>query len=376
MCRSIHKLDERIQSLPAIKGNTVNNAPNRHIILAARPHGNATLQDFRLVSQALPAPADGEVLLRNMLISLDPYHRNLMGNAASELPAVALGQHMPGPTVAVIAHSRNPDFAVGDHVVTWTGWQEYALSDGAGLQKIDAGAAPLSTALGVLGHTGLTAWIGVNKFLDAKPGGTFVVTAAAGAVGSVAAQLAKLQGHRVVGIAGGPAKVRYLKEELGLDDAVDYKAPDFAAQLARALPDGLDTLFDNVGGTMFEALMPYFNMKAQIVVCGTIAQYAFPGAPEGPDRLPELLKAFLYRLIVIRGFALPDHLGCLPEFLAHMAPLVAAGKIKYIEEFVDGFENIPDAFLRLFDGRNNGKLIVRVAGPESAHRPKDRNTPT
>jgi NADPH-dependent curcumin reductase CurA len=348
-----------------MQGDSVKNTLNRQIVIAARPKGNATVHDFKLVSDVLPAPGEGEVLIRNTLVSLDPYHRNLMGNAASELPPVDIGRPMPGPTVAVVEESRNRDFTAGDHVVSWSGWQEYALSDGTGLQKIDAEAAPPSAALGVLGHTGLTAWIGVNKILEPKPGGTFVVTAAAGAVGSVAAQLAKLQGHRVIGIAGGSEKVRYLKEELGLDDAVDYKAPDFAVQLARALPDGLDTLFDNVGGNLFEALMPYFNMKAQIVICGTIAQYGFPGAPEGPDRLPELLKAFLYRFIVIRGFALPDHLHCFPEFYANVAPLVSKGQIKYREAFVDGLENIPDAFLRLFDGRNNGKLIVRLAAPES-----------
>lgn len=337
------------------------NVLNRQFVLAARPDGNAKISDFKLVEQALPALAEGEVLLRNTLISLDPYQRNLMGNAASELPPIDIGQVMPGPTVAVIAASRHAGFTVGEHVVSWSGWQEHAVSNGDGLQKIDAGAAPLSAALGVLGHTGLTAWVGVNKFLDAKPGGTFVVTAAAGSVGSIAAQLARLQGHRVVGIAGGAAKVRYLKEELGLHDAVDYKAPDFAAQLARALPDGLDTLFDNVGGDMFEALMPHFNMKAQIVICGTIAQYGFPGAPDGPNRLPELLKAFLYRFIVIRGFALPDHFASMPDFLADVAPLVAEGKIQYREDFVDGFEHIPEAFLRLFDGRHHGKLLVRLA---------------
>ena len=341
------------------------NPLNRQIVLAARPQGNAKLTDFEFVSNVLPAPGAGQVLVRNTLISLDPYQRNLMGNASSELPPIEIGQPMPGPTVAVIEQSNHVDFAVGDHVVTWSGWQEYALSDGAGLQKIDATAAPLSAALGVLGHTGLTAWVGLNKFLDPKPGGTFVVTAAAGSVGSISAQLAKLKGQRVVGIAGGAEKVRYLKEELGLDDAVDYKAPDFAAQLARALPNGLDTLFDNVGGYMFEALMPYFNKHAQIVICGTIAQYGFPGAPDEPNRLPELLKAFLYRFIVIRGFALTDHFGSVPDFLADVAPLVAAGKIKYKEHFVDGFDSIPAAFLQLFDGRNNGKLIAKLAAPES-----------
>jgi NADPH-dependent curcumin reductase CurA len=342
----------------------MNAALNRQIVLAARPQGNAKLADFNMVEQALPTPGAGQVLFRNTMISLDPYQRNLMGNASSELPPIAIGQTMPGPTVAVVEQSNNDGFSAGDHVLTWSGWRQYGVADGAGLQKLDPAAAPLSAALGVLGHTGLTAWLGVNKFLDPKPGGTFVVTAAAGSVGAIAAQLAKLQGHRVVGIAGGAAKVRYLKEELGLDDAVDYKAPDFAAQLARALPNGLDTLFDNVGGYMFEALMPYFNMKAQIVICGTIAQYGFPGAGDGPNMLPELLKAYLYRFITVRGFSLMDHFDSLPDFLAEVAPLVAAGKIQYNEHFVDGFDNIPGAFLQLFDGRNHGKLIARIAAPE------------
>ena len=339
----------------------MNKSMNRQIVLAARPNGNARLTDFKFVSQAMPIPGEGEVRFRNTLISLDPYQRNLMGNASSELPPIDIGQPMPGPTVAIVDESRNEDFAVGDHVVTWSGWQEYGLSNGADLQKIDVAAAPLSASLSVLGHTGLTAWVGLNKFLAPKPGGTFVVTAAAGSVGSIAAQLAKLKGHRVVGIAGGPQKVRYLKEELGLDDAVDYKAPDFAAQLAQALPNGLDTLFDNVGGPIFEALIPYFNIKAQIVICGAIAQYSHPGAPDGPNKLPELLKAFLYRFVEIRGFALPDHFDSAPAFLADVAPLVTEGKIKYNEHFVDGFENLPQAFLQLFEGRNTGKLIARIS---------------
>lgn len=334
---------------------------NRQFVLASRPQGNAKMSDFERVEHPVAVPGEGEVLFRNTLISLDPYQRNLMGNASSELPPIDIGQTMPGPTVAVVEASNDAGFSIGDHVLTWSGWQEYGLAPGAGLQKVDAAAAPLSAALSVLGHTGLTAWLGVNKFLDPKPGGTFVVTAAAGSVGSIAAQLAKLQGHHVVGIAGGPEKVRYLTEELGLDDAIDYKAPDFAARLKHALPDGLDTLFDNVGGHIFEALMPYFNMKAQIVICGTIAQYGFPGQAEGPNMLPELLKAYLYRFITIRGFSVTDHFDSLPDFLAEVTPLVTQGKLKYAEHFVDGFDNIPDAFLKLFDGRNNGKLIVRVA---------------
>jgi NADPH-dependent curcumin reductase CurA len=333
---------------------------NHRIVLTSRPNGRAQARDFNLVKTAKPIPADGEVLLRNVLISLDPYQRNLMGNASSELTPIALGEPMPGPTVAVVETSKHPDFTAGEHVVTWSGWQQYALSDGAGLRKIDPQASPPSTALGVLGHTGLTAWVGLSTFFTPKPGGTLVVTAAAGAVGSVAAQLGKLRGQRVVGIAGGPDKVRFLKDELGLDDAVDYKAPDFAAQLARALPDGLDTLFDNVGGAMFEVLMPYFNLHAQIVIAGTMAQYDTPGAGPGPNRLPELLKLFLYRFIGIHGFALPDHVDRFPQFIADVAPLVAQGKIRYREDIVDGFDAIPETFLRLFDGRNSGKLIARI----------------
>lgn len=335
---------------------------NRQIVIAARPEGDARRSDFAFVDQPVPVPGAGEVLTRNRLISIDPYQRSLMGNAASELPPIDLGQPMSGPTVAVVEQSRHPDFAVGDHVVAWSGWQQYGLSDGRDLRIVDPDAAPLSTALGVLGHTGLTAWLGITRFMRPRPGGTVVVTAAAGSVGSLAAQLAKRRGHRVVGIAGGADKRRFLKTALGLDDAVDYKAADFDAQLVRALPDGLDALFDNVGGAVFEALMPHFNHHAQIAMAGLIAQYAHPGQAPGPNRLPELLRLHLYRFVQIRGFAMPDHVHLYHEFLADVAPLVAQGAITYSEEFVDGFDAIPEAFLRLYDrgNPNRGKLIARL----------------
>ena len=335
-------------------------ALNRQIVIATRPQGRAKRSDFDIVERPLPEPGDGQVMFRNVLISMDPYQRNLMGNAASEMPPIDIGKPMEGPAVGVVEQSNNPDFAIGDHVVSFSGWQEHGLSDGSDLQKVDPAAAPLSAALGVLGHIGLTAWLGTTKFVTPKQGGTFVVTAAAGSVGSVAAQIAKLRGHRVVGIAGGPDKVRFLKE-LGLDEAVDYKADDFADQLERALPDGIDTLFENVGGHMFEALMPHFNKQAQVVICGAIAQYDQVDTPEGPDRLPELLTLIMYRNIELRSFSLPEHLDSFPDFIAEVGPWVAQGKIKFLEEVVDGFETIPDAFLRLFDGRNRGKLIAKVA---------------
>ncbi len=333
---------------------------NRQILLATRPNGMARLSDFDIVERDIPTPKEGEVLLRNMLISMDPYQRNLMGNGSSELPPMDLGTPMSGPTVAVVEESNNPDFSKGDFVQTWTGWQDYAVSDGSDLRKLDPDAAPLSTALSVLGHTGLTAWVGMTKYLDDKPGGTFVVSAAAGSVGSMIAQMAKLRGHRVVGIAGGPAKCASLTDEIGVDAAIDYKADDFIAQLAAAVPDGVDRFFDNVGDYMFEAVMPHFNLNAQAVICGTIAGYSDTELPERRDHLPLLLNLILYRFVEVRGFSILDHLGSYPDFLAEAAPWVAEGKIKYSEEFIDDFEKIPETFLTLFEGGNTGKLIARL----------------
>lgn len=338
----------------------MSNISSRQFVLTSRPEGQAKESNFRLETASVKQPEAGEVLFRNILISVDPYQRNLMGNGSSEMPAIEVGTPMPGPTIAVVEQSSNPQFAIGDHVQTWSGWREYGISNGSDLRKVDAAAASLSTALGVLGHTGMSAWAGM-KMLDAKAGGTVVVTAAAGSVGSVAAQIAKLRGYRVVGIAGGAKKIAFLKEQLELDDAVDYKADDFAAQLKRALPSGIDGLYDNVGDSMFEQLMEYFNRDARIVINGLIAAYSNTGLPDRGDHLPRLLSLFLYRFIEIRGFNLLDHLGSYPDFLAEVTPWVLDGKIKYSEEFVEGFEQIPQTFLRLFDGRHDGKLIVKTS---------------
>lgn len=336
------------------------NKSNRQFILASRPEGEAKLSHFELVTQDLPSLNDGEVLLRNTLVSVDPYQRNLMGNGSSELPPIDVGTPMQGPTVAVIEESKNPNFAVGDYVQSWSGWQEYATSTGVELRKLDPSAAPVSTSLGVLGHTGLTAWVGMTKFINLEPGRTLVVTAAAGSVGSLAVQIGKLRGLRVVGIAGGSAKKAFLKNELGLDEAVDYKADDFEEQLKRALPDGIDGLYDNVGDYMFEAVMNYFNHHAQIVIGGTIAGYSETEMPSRGDHLPRLLNLFLYRFLQVQGFSVVDHMGSYPEFLAEVGPWVAEGKVKHSEEFVDGFEKVPETFLRLFEGRHDGKLMVKL----------------
>ena len=334
---------------------------NRQLVLAARPRGAPRLSDFALVEKEIPMVRDGEVLVRNTLFSIDPYQRNLMGNGSSEWPSIEIGDPMQGPTIAVVVDSRNPAFAIGDSVQSWSGWQELAISDGSDLRKLDPGVAPLSTALGPLGLTGFTAWYGMTKVHDFKPGGTLVVTGAAGSVGSMAAQLGKLRGLRVVGVAGGPRKIAYLKSELGLDEAIDYKAEDFAEQVKHALPKGIDAFFENVGGPIFAVLMEHFNTDAKMTLCGTISDYSDTELPKGTNYLPRLITLIHYRFISIKAFATPYVMSAFPEFLAEMVPLVTRGKVSYGEEFVDGFEKIPETFLTLFNGRHSGKkLIVRA----------------
>jgi NADPH-dependent curcumin reductase len=337
---------------------------NRQIILAARPHGNPKESDFEIVERPVPVPGDGQVLVRNILVSLDPFNRILMGNANSDQAAIGLGDTMFGFTVAVVEQSDNPAFAVGDHVsgvFGTTGWQDYAVSDGSDLRVVDPDAAPLEANLGLLGVTGLTAWVGLTKVLEPEPGGTLVVTAAAGAVGSAAAQIGRLRGHRVVGIAGGPEKTRHLVEDLGLDAAVDHRAPDFAEQLARALPDGVDTVYDNVGVALFPALVPHLNRNAQIAVGGVMSQITQTGASEGPDNLPALLRAALYKVLTIRGFDVTEFYDCYPEFLADLGPAVAEGKLHATTHVVEGgLENIPVVFPKMFTGRAPGKMIAKI----------------
>lgn len=333
---------------------------NRRLVLAARPHGEPKEGDLALVETPVPEPAAGQVLLRNLLVSVDPYSRIIMGNANSDQPELAIGETITGFTVAVVERGEHPDFPVGAHVVSLSGWQEFALSDGTGLRRIDPAAAPLSASLGVLGHTGMTAWVGLTGIITARPGGTLVVTAASGSVGSVAAQIGKLRGSRVVGVARGPEKTRYLLEELGLDGAVDLLAPDFPDRLAAAVPDGIDALFDNVGGELFEALLPHLNPKAEVVVCGVMSQITRTSGFSGPNRVPEVLRAVLYKDLTVRGFSVPDHFHRFPDFLAEVAPWVASGRLRHAERFVDGLAAIPAALPSVFRGGAHGKLIARL----------------
>ena len=333
---------------------------NRQYTLAARPQGAAKLSDFKLVETPVPSPKDGEVLFRNALFSIDPYQRNLMGNGSSEWPALEIGDPMGGPTVGEVVESRHPDFSVGDVVQSWVGWQDYAVSAGSDLRKLDPSVAPVSTALGPLGLTGFTAWYGMTKLHDFKPNGALVVTGAAGSVGSIAAQLGKQRGMRVVGVAGGLAKTAFLTDELGLDAALDYKAADFKEQVAAALPNGIDAFFENVGGPIFPVLMEHFNTDAKMTICGTIADYSNTELPTGTNSLPRLITLIHYRFVSIKAFAVPYVMDTFSEFLAEVTPLVTGGQLKYGEEFVDGFDQLPATLLTLFDGSHSGKkLIVR-----------------
>nr|WP_295084245.1 NADP-dependent oxidoreductase [uncultured Roseateles sp.] len=335
---------------------------NRQIQLAARPVGAPTAADFNLASTAVPSPGPGEVLLRTVYLSLDPYMRGRMSDAASYAAAVNLGDPMVGATVSRVEQSNNPKFAVGDWVLGFAGWQDYAVSNGNGLTPLDPKLGPLSYALGVMGMPGFTAYMGLLDIGAPKAGETVVVAAATGAVGSVVGQIAKLKGCRVVGIAGGADKCRAAVEELGFDACIDHHSPDLPALLAAACPTGIDVYFENVGGKVFDAVLPLLNTGARVPVCGLIAQYNATALPAGPDRSSLLMRTLLTKRIRMQGFIIFDDYGHrYPEFAKDMGQWLAQGKIKFREDIVDGLENAPQAFIGLLEGKNFGKLIVRVA---------------
>ncbi|HYG69400.1 MAG TPA: NADP-dependent oxidoreductase [Anaeromyxobacteraceae bacterium] len=334
---------------------------NRRIVLAARPHGAPTPRDFRLEETAVPVPAEGQVLLRTVYLSLDPYMRGRMSEAPSYAPPTALGETMVGGTVSRVVASRHPKFREGDLVLGAAGWQDYALSDGHDLMPIPDTAHP-SYALSVLGMPGFTAYHGLLNIGTPRPGETVVVASASGAVGAVVGQIARLLGARVVGIAGGADKRRYVTEELGFDVCLDRHAPQFARQLADACPDGIDVYFENVGGAVFDAVLPLLNVGARVPVCGVIAHYNDETLPPGPDRVPKLMALVLSKRIRLQGFIILDHYadGYAP-FLRDMSAWVAAGKVKLREDVVAGLENAPAALIGLLEGKNFGKVVVRVA---------------
>ncbi|EMF5052321.1 NADP-dependent oxidoreductase [Serratia marcescens] len=335
---------------------------NRRFLLASRPHGEPTAANFRLDTVPVPQPGAGQLLLRTVYLSLDPYMRGRMSDAPSYAPPVEIGQVMVGGTVSRVEASHHPDFSVGDWVLGYDGWQDYALSDGNGLRNLGPRLSHPSRLLGVLGMPGFTAYMGLLDIGQPQAGETLVVAAASGAVGSVVGQIGKLKGCRVVGVAGGAEKCRYVVEELGFDACIDHRAPDFADQLAAACPQGIDIYYENVGGAVFDAVLPLLNAKARIPVCGIIAHYNATGLPAGPDRLPLLEGLILRKRIRMQGFIIFDDYGSrFDEFLQQMSSWVEQGKIKFREDIVDGLEQAPQAFIGLLQGKNFGKLVIRVA---------------
>lgn len=336
----------------------------RRIVLAARPKGEPVPdRDFRVETAPIPEPADGQMLLRTLYLSIDPYMRGRMSEGPSYAEPVALGAVMVGGTVSRVEKSRNAKFKDGDVVVSMNGWQEYAISDGAGLFKVpDNGDAPLSTALGVLGMPGFTAYMGLLDIGAPKSGETVVVAAATGAVGSVVGQIAKLKGCRVVGIAGGAEKCDFAKTEFGFDECIDHRDADLKKRLAEVCAKGIDVYFENVGGAVFEAVFPLLNTKARIPVCGLISQYNSTELPQGPDRTPLLLTKMLTKRMKMQGFIIFDDYGHrLPEFLKDMSAWVKDGKVKYREDIVEGLEAAPQALVDVLAGRNFGKSVVKVS---------------
>jgi NADPH-dependent curcumin reductase CurA len=342
-------------------------AENRQILLASRPVGEPTADNFRLVRSPVPTPGEGEVLLRTLYLSLDPYMRGRMSAARSYATPVEVGDPMVGGTVSQVVESRNPRFAKGDIVLAFGGWQDYVLSNGAGLRKLAAGpgAPPLTTALGVLGMPGMTAYTGLLTIGQPKAGETVVVAAATGPVGSAVGQIARIKGARAVAIAGGPEKCRAALDEFGFDAAIDHAAPDFAEKMAQACPQGIDVYFENVGGKVWDAVFPLLNDFARIPVCGIIAHYNDTTATgPGPDRLPGLMRAILSRRLTLRGFIVTDFADQAKQFGQDMAEWVATGRVRYKEDITEGLENAPTAFMGLLRGGNFGKAIVSVAEPE------------
>ena len=329
-------------------------ATYQRIVLASRPRGAVTPDNFRLEQAALPEPGDGQVVVRNHYLSLDPYMRGRMSEAKSYAAAQALDETMIGGTAGVVVASNHSRFAVGDSVVGGLGWAEMGVADGAMLRKVDTSRIPLSAYLGVLGMPGMTAWYGLNKIMRPIKGETILVSAASGAVGSAVGQLAKLQGCRAVGIAGGPEKCSYVVDQLGFDACIDYKAGNLADDLLAAVPDGIDALFENVGGAGFDAALPLMNPFGRIALCGLIAGY------NGDDLAVRNLRFMLTSRLSMRGFIVTEHMDLWPQGLGELSALAADGKLQYRESVATGLAAAPEAFIGLLKGRNFGKQLVKL----------------
>lgn len=328
---------------------------NARVVLASRPAGRPTADNFRLETAPLPVPGAGQVLVRNDWLSIDPYMRGRMKDIRSYAEPVGLGEVMVGDTAGEVIASRDPAFAVGDQVVGILGWQRYAAADGARLRRVDAARLPLQAYLGAAGMPGVTAFVGMIDLCEPKPGETVVVTAASGAVGSTAGQLARLRGCRVVGVAGGPEKCRHVVDDLGFDACVDYRGDDFKERIARAVPDGIDAIFDNVGGEILATLLERVNHFARIALCGAISELDNPN-PHGLKRL----LPFIVNRVRLQGFIVSDHAARWPAAIDELSGHVAAGRMRTRESIAEGLAAAPAALIGLFEGKNFGKQLVRL----------------
>ncbi|MBT8115472.1 MAG: NADP-dependent oxidoreductase [Arenicella sp.] len=334
---------------------------NKRIVLASRPTGKPTVDNFRIEEVPVPTVGDGQVLLQTRYLSLDPYMRGRMNAGQSYAARVELNDVMVGGTVSEVIETRNSAFQKGDLVTAFSGWQSYQVSSTEGVRKLDPRISKPSYALGVLGMPGLTAYVGLMDIGEPKAGETVVLAASTGAVGSVVGQLAKSRGCRVVGIAGAREKCDYAVKELGYDACVSHYDDDMAAQLKDQCPKGIDVYFENVGGSSWEAVMPLLNNHARVPVCGLIAHYNDTSLPPGPDRMVMLQGLILRRSIRMQGFIVSNYLHRIPDMVEEIGALLASGQMKYKEDVVNGLDNAPEAFLGLFRGANFGKLVVKVS---------------
>jgi NADPH-dependent curcumin reductase len=325
--------------------------------LAARPVGMPKASDWKYTEEPVGEPAEGQVLIKILYVSLDPAMRGWINEGKSYIPPVGIGEVMRAGAAGRVVASKNNKFAVGDYVVGAFGVQEYAISDGAGATKVDTRIAPLPVYLGTLGMSGMTAYFGLLEVGKPKPGETIVVSAAAGAVGSVVGQIGKIKGCRVVGIAGGPEKCQYVVKELGFDAAVDYKQEDVYSALRTHCPTGVDIYFDNVGGDILDIVLSQLSRGARVPLCGAISQYNHPESIQGPKNYLSLL----INRAVLQGFIVFDFADHYVEAATQMAGWLLGGKLKSREDIVDGLQTFPDTFLKLFRGENFGKLLIKVA---------------
>ncbi|MFZ1428709.1 MAG: NADP-dependent oxidoreductase [Geminicoccaceae bacterium] len=336
-------------------------ALNQRVLLVRRPQGAPVPADFEIESVPTPNPRPGEVLVRTLWLSLDPYMRGRMNDGPSYAAPVGLGEVMQGECVGQVEASADPSFAPGDFVRGYGGWQSRFVQPAQQLTQVDPATAPLSTALGVLGMPGLTAYAGLQTIARPKAGETVVVGAASGAVGAIAGQLAKLAGCRVVGVAGSADKCRYVTEELGFDLCLDRREPELASRLREACPAGVDIYVELVGGDLLWAVLPLMNLHGRMPVIGAIAWYNLAQLPQEADRSPLLMRAVLTKRLLVQGLIVYDHRGLEPEFLREVGPLVRGGSLRFKEDVVVGLENAPQALIGMLEGRNFGKLLVAVS---------------